>query len=169
MILLLLRLPVSLVVWFLLRPVYGPGWAMGGIAVTAAATAAGLAFPTPPPSCRAGVGGFSRPRRPARCCTSCSGGSHPANSGESSRTASLGAGLGGFAGIALLAAIGEYQDSVAAVSRGLEVFVILALQSAPALVLAYVAAALVYSLLPPASVNWMRRGSPLSQSARTNG
>lgn len=170
MVLLLLhRLPVGLAIWFLLRPVYGPGWAMGGIAVTAAATAAGLAF--------SDSAGFLQSRGWGIFQAAAAGSllhllfrrSHPANSGESSRRARVGAGLGGFAGIALLAAIGGFQDSGAAVSRGLEVFVTLALQSAPALVLAYVAAALVYSLLPPASVNWMRRGSPLSQSARGMG
>ena len=45
MVLLLLhRLPVGLTIWFLLRPVHGPGLAMGALAVTAAATAAGLAL-----------------------------------------------------------------------------------------------------------------------------
>ena len=169
MVLLLHRLPVGLTIWFLLRPVHGPGLALGALAVTAAATAAGLAL--------ADAAGFLQSRGWGIFQAAAAGSllhllfrrSHPANLGESSRNARLGAGLGGFAGIALLAAIGGYHDFGAAVSRGLEVFVTLALQSAPALVLAYAAAALVYSLLPPASVNWMRRGSPLSQSARGMG
>ena len=169
MVLLLHRLPVGLTIWFLLRPVHGPGLALGALAVTAAATAAGLAL--------ADAAGFLQSRGWGIFQAAAAGSllhllfrrSHPASLGVSSRRARVGAGLGGFAGIALLAAIGGYQDSGAAVSRGVEVFVTLALQSAPALVLAYVAAALVYSLLPPASVNWMRRGSPLSQSARGMG
>ena len=169
LLLLLHRLPVGLTIWFLLRPVYGPGWALGAVAVTAAATAAGLAFGDAAAFLQTPGWGIFQAAAAGSLLHLLFRGSHPANRGESSRTARLGAGLGGFAGIALLAAVGGYQDFGAGVSRGLEVFVALALQSAPALVLAYVAAALMYSLLPPASVNWMRRGSPLSQSARGMG
>ena len=169
MALLLHRLPVGLTIWFLLRPVYGPGWALGAVAVTAAATAAGLAFGAAAAFLQTPGWGIFQAAAAGSLLHLLFRRSHPANRGESSRTARLGAGLGGFAGIALLAAVGGYHGSGAAVARGLEVFVALALQSAPALVLAYVAAALMYSLLPPASVNWMRRGSPLSQSARGMG
>ena len=163
------RLPVGLAIWFLLRPRYGMGWALGALAITASAAAGGLAFGDAAALLQNRGWGIFQAAAAGSLLYLLFRRSHPANRGESSRKARLGAGLGGLAGIALLALIGGYHDFDAAVSRGLEVFVTLGLQSAPALVLAYVAAALVYALLPPASVNWMRRGSPLSQSARGMG
>ena len=163
-------LPLGLTVWLLLRPVYGMGRALGGLAVTAAATAAGLSFGEAARPLQSPGWGIFQAAAAGSLLNLLFRGAQPAHLlGGSSRHVRLGAGLGGFAGIALLAALSGYRGFDGAVSRGLDVFVSLALQSAPALVLAYVAAALVYSLLPPASVNWMRRGSPLSQSARGMG
>ena len=61
----------------------------------------------------------------------------------------------------------DHLDEVAAESG--RVFLRLAWESAPALLLAYVAAGLVYGLMPKASLLWMGRGSGLSQALRGMG
>ena len=103
-------LPVGLTVWLLLRPLYGIGWALGGSAVTAAAVAAGLSFGEASRLLQSPGWGIFQAAAAGSLLYLLFRRSQPANLlGESSTHARLGAGLGGFAGVALLAASSGYR------------------------------------------------------------
>ncbi len=75
-------------------------------------------------------------------------------------------GLGALAGIALLVLLHVTRSGAAeldVVSGVWHTFMGLALESAPALLVAYVAAGLVYAFVSPAHVSWLSRGSRLRQ------
>ncbi len=74
------------------------------------------------------------------------------------------AGLGGLAGLALL--VGSLPTDEPEFASRIRVFVDLAVDSAPALLLAYAAAGAVQAYLPAAGVRWMARGSRLSRACR---
>lgn len=91
--------------------------------------------------------------------------------GTESARSRLAAGAGALAGLALLVAlqtlVTEHHASAAHEGHGLaQVFLSLAAQSAPALLLAYLAAGLIERFLPAASVAWLGRGRPLEQALR---
>ena len=75
-------------------------------------------------------------------------------------------GLGALAGLALVWAVTAGAGAPGALAGMGGVFYALALESAPALLIAYVGAGLVYALLPQGTVDWMGRGSRLSQAGR---
>ena len=172
---LLHRLPVGLTVWFLLRPVYGMWPALGALSLIAATTAAGFGFGE-------GVSDVLQSQARGVFQAVVAGSllhvvihrSYPlasragAEDGHGAANA-VHAGIGGAAGLGLLWLINSSHAPGPMIAEGVEVFATLAVQSAPALLLAYVAAGLVYAFLPQASVAWMGRGSSLSQSVRGMG
>lgn len=78
-------------------------------------------------------------------------------------------GLGALLGIGLLWMISSEHGGVHAHQAGASMghaFMEIALESAPALLLAYLGASLMFAFLRPAAISWLGRGSALSQSAR---
>jgi len=164
------RLPVGLMVWFLIRPVYGLRLALATLALIGVSTVLGFALG------EAAVGGLANDSRgffqalvAGTLLHVVVHRSYPVDEKSSTpqarrRHAGLGA-IGGLVFIAFMAT--DHLDEVVAESG--RVFLRLAWESAPALLLAYVAAGLVYGLMPKASLLWMGRGSGLSQALRGMG
>lgn len=162
------RLPVGLTVWFLLRPLYGRRAATAALGLMAVATMAGF-----------GSGGAVLTALESRgwgLFQALVAGtllhvvlhrSYPVTAGSvPASTRRWQSGLGAVVGLLLLAATTTGRDLGATVNEGAQVFYVLARESAPALLLAYVAAGLVYGLLPRGTVQWMSRGTSLSQALR---
>ena len=170
------RLPVGLTIWFLLRPVYGLIPALAALVIMTWATIAGFVFGESVAGAmesqtwgifQAVVAGsllhVVLHRSYPLVYPESVGQTSKRNDTQSGRS-HKGAGLGGLVGLALLALLNH--DLAPEISQGMEAFIALALQSAPALLFAYVAAGVVYVVLPQTSVNWMRRGWAFSQSVR---
>lgn len=159
------RLPEGLMVWFLVRPLYGLPKALATLGLIAVSTVAGFSLSEVVASSiehqgrglfQALVGGSLLHVVMHR--------SYPISSGAAGRPGRLQAGLGALGGLVLLWFI--THDAEAGLTQAGSVFYTLALESAPALLLAYVSAGLIYGLLPRASVAWMSKGPPLSQALR---
>jgi len=85
-------------------------------------------------------------------------------SGKADRAISA---LGGLAGVAILLWLPGHEDPSEGVAVGpLNTFITLALTSAPALLFAYLAVGLTHVLLPAHWVQYLKKGSILSQSLR---
>ncbi len=161
------RLPVGLMVWFLIRPVYGLPLALGTLALIGVSTVLGAALG------EAAVGGMASEGRGLFQALVAGSllhvvlhRSYPiAERGATPQAARRYAGWGALGGLALTAflATDHLDEAVADAGR---VFLHLAWESAPALLLAYVVAGLVYGFMPRASLKWMGRGSSLSQAMR---
>ncbi len=163
------RVPVGLAIWWLLRPRFGAGIAVGAIAGLMTATmvgwGAGAGFTAGTENgllhlFEAFVGGtlihVIFHGRPA------------ATNLSDDRLALTFEGMGGLLGILLVGGLAWSGIEVgpnAAIDFGGR-FLGLALESAPALVLAYVAAGLLSAFLPTGSIRWMGRGGHLSSAAR---
>lgn len=92
-------------------------------------------------------------------------------SGPESPQGNLAAGAGALAGVLLLVAlhtlVAQHHTTASPEGHGVaQVFLLLAAQSAPALLLAYLGAGLIERFLPAASIAWMGRGRPLQQALR---
>ncbi len=159
---LLHRLPEGLTIWWLLRPTYGRVIAGLALGLVAAATILGMsAGPSTVPdgvalglieSLVAGSLLHVVMHRP-----------HPLVHLAHGARGRLASGLGGLAGAAVVIALLGHDPHGAAAAQG---FLHFLLDSAPALLLAYLAAGLVQAMLPAASTAWMQRGGPLSQALR---
>ncbi|MCC7264621.1 MAG: permease [Candidatus Latescibacteria bacterium] len=158
------RLPEGLMIWFLVRPLYGLPKALATLAMVAVSTLTGFWLSAAVAAAiehqgrglfQALVGGSLLHVVMHR--------SYPI-SPDDTGPRRLQAGLGALGGLGLLWAITHDGDS--GLAQAGSVFYTLALESAPALLLAYVGAGLVFGFLPRASVAWMSRGSSLSQALR---
>ncbi len=159
---LLHRLPEGLTIWWLLRPTYGRAIAGLALGLVAAATVLGMwAGPATVPdgaalglieSLVAGSLLHVVLHRP-----------HPLVHLAQGHRGRLASGLGGLLGVAVVMALLGHDPHGVAAAQAFGHFL---LESAPALLLAYVAAGLVQAMLPAASTAWMRRGGALSQAAR---
>ncbi|MBI2502076.1 MAG: permease [Candidatus Latescibacteria bacterium] len=158
------RLPEGLMVWFLVRPLYGLPRALATLGLIGVSTLAGFSLSE---QVAAGIEHQGRGLFQALV-----GGSllhvimhrsYPI-SPDDTAPRRLQAGLGALGGLALLWII--TSETEAGLAQAGSVFYTLAIESAPALLLAYLSAALIYGLLPRASVAWMRKGPPLSQALR---
>lgn len=158
------RLPVGLTVWFLLRPLYGVRLASAALALIAVATSAGFVAGAPVlAAIESRAWGLFQAVVAGTLLHVVLHRSYPlAASGAVHGRRS--AALGTIVGIGLLWSMSH--EHAPAIARGAEAFYALALESAPALLLAYVGAGLVWSLMPRGTVAWMRRGSPVSQAMR---
>ena len=162
------RLPVGLTIWFLLRPVYGRRTATAVLVLIAAATTAGfLSGGAVLALLESRVWGLFQALVAGSLLHVVLHRSYPVTAGSAPASARRWhSGLGALAGLLLLATTMSGHDLGPAVSDGAHVFYMLARESAPALLLAYIAAGLVYGLLPHGTVEWMGRGSNLSQALR---
>jgi uncharacterized membrane protein YraQ (UPF0718 family) len=164
------RLPVGLMVWFLIRPVYGLRLALATLALIGVATVLGFSLG------EAAMGGMANDGRglfqalvAGTLLHVVVHRSYPVDEKYSTLAARRRhAGMGAIGGLALIVFMAtDHLDGVIVESG--RVFLRLAWESAPALLLAYVAAGLVYGLMPKASLAWMGRGGNLSQALRGMG
>ena len=164
----LYRLPVGLALWFLLRPLYGLAPALAALGAMAAATTGAFLGFLPGAAAPGGPGwGLFQGLTAGALLHVVLRGRYPVASGaEGAAARRWPSGLGALAALTLLAVATAAQGAPAGLAGMAGVFYTLALESAPALLIAYVGAGLVYALLPQGTVDWMGRGSRLSQAAR---
>ncbi len=159
---LLHRLPEGLTIWWLLRPTYGRRIAGLALALVAAATILGMwAGPSTVPD-GAAIGLIESlvagsllhvvMHRP-----------HPLIHVAQGYRGRFASGVGGLAGLAVVAALLGHDPHGEMAAQG---FLHFLLESAPALLLAYLFAGVVQAMLPAASAAWMRRGGAFSQAVR---
>ena len=162
------RVPVGLAVWFLVRPLYGLAPALAAVGGLAAATAGGFL------GLGAGETSISGSRAWGLFHALTAGAllhlvlhrTWPVAAAAEGAARRWQPGLGAVAGLVLVGAITAGREAPGALAGMGGVFYTLAVESAPALLIAYVGAGLVYALLPQGTVDWMGRGSRLSQAAR---
>ncbi|MGW8180707.1 MAG: permease, partial [bacterium] len=168
------RIPVGLTIWWLLRPAFGVHLAATVLGLVGLSTVAGFALGsvlTTELSSRgfacfqALVAGsllhviFHQPHLDHSEC----------GCGSTSSSNQRFEGAGALLGIGLMAALlsgGAHLHEESMVVRDLDTFLTLALEIAPVLLVAYVAAGMLSSFMPQSSVSWMHRGSSWLQSAR---
>ncbi len=164
------RLPVGLALWFLLRPLYGLAPALAALGAMAAATTGAFLGFLPGAAAPGGPGwGLFQALTAGALLHVVLRRRYPLATGveaTASRPWPWPSGLGALAALVLLAVATADQEASGAMAEMAGVFYTLALESAPALLIAYVGAGLVYALLPQGTVDWMGRGSRLSQAAR---
>ena len=163
------RLPVGLAIWWLVRPAHGLVAAAGALAGMVALTVGGFV------ASGELAGGLSG--RGVELYQAFVGGTlihvvahrmhHHIHSGERPRHRAA-EGLGAMAAIGLLVIL---ESGYAAGGTGpgdsfSHRFVAIALESAPALLIAYAAAGLLTAYLPAASIQWMSRGGSLSSALK---
>ncbi len=165
------RLPVGLAIWWLLRPRFGRTAGLAAIAVVVASTAGGYFAGDEATAALSGQAGSLFQAFVAGTLLHVVFHKAPSykEMGAAGRTPMRWAeGLGAVAALALLTALlwpGAGSADVA-VTAFTSRFMGLALESAPALVLAYFAAGLMTEFMPASSVRWMSRGGSLSSAAR---
>ena len=174
------RLPVGLTIWWLLRPGFGTRTAAAVLGLIAISTLTGFVFG---PLLIGGLSSqgiawfqafvagsllhvvFHQPHLGSKQCGCDEVTSH--SGWHEGAGALLGIGL-----LTVLLAEGALHHSHGGssatdiVHSGLHVFGILALESAPALLLAYLMAGALHAFMPPSTISWLRRGSSLSQAFR---
>lgn len=160
------RFPAGLAVWWLLRPTAGARVASAVIGLVILSTIAGyLAGPTAlqhvSPVALAWFEAFV-------------GGAllhvvvHRPHDHEPRERRSIAEGIGAIAGVALVVLLVAQAGRPGADHAGSigGTFLSLAMESAPALLLAYLAAGFLSVLVPSSSVAWLRRGGPFRQALR---
>lgn len=163
------RVPVGLAVWWLVRDIYGDRFAVLAVLGVVGLTLAGFAGGTPLTEL---VGG-----RGVELYTAFVSGTlvhvafHQIGHHGSSTPGRLDTGLegvGAVVALALLLSLGALEGEEAAASAVAMVdrFLVLAAESAPALLVAYLFAGILQAFLPVASIRWMSRGGALGSSMR---
>lgn len=161
------RLPVGLTVWLLLRPVYGTKAAWSVLGVMGMLTAAGFYSSAAMAHVVGSQGwGVFQALVAGSLLHVLVHRAYPVDARGGGRVQSA---VGGLGGLALLWAISIDHGVEPALAQAAAVFTALAYESAPALLLAYVAAGLVYGLMPRASVAWLGKGSRWGQALRGMG
>ena len=164
------RLPVGLMVWFLIRPVYGLRLALATLLLIGVATVSGFFMG------EFAVGSLTNDSRglfqalvAGTLLHVVVHRSYPIEEeGASTAARRRQAGVGAVGGLVLTAfMVSDHLDP--AIVDSARAFMRLAWESAPALLLAYLAAGLVYGFMPKGSLTWMSRGGHLSQSLRGMG
>lgn len=173
------RLPVGITIWWLIEPRYGKWTAFAVLGVMSIGTVGGytMAFDIAPFASGEGmlllkalVAGailhvvIHRPR-------SVKG---PQPEGKAGFLFKWAEGIGNLAGLAILSAIlffhtetpGSHNHGAVMDAEMLSIFWGMALESAPALLLAYICGGLMSEFLPATSIRWMKRGKGLSRSAK---
>ncbi|MEE3234197.1 MAG: permease [Candidatus Latescibacterota bacterium] len=161
------RLPVGLMVWFLLRPVYGLNVAWITLLVIGISTILGFTLG------EASIGALASDSRgifqalvAGTLLHVVIHRSYPVAQNETTgKMQRWDAGMGALLGILFLYVI--LEDHIPSnLAECMNVFLRLAWESAPALLLAYIAAGLLYSFFPKTSLNWLSRGNDFSQAVR---
>lgn len=168
------RLPVGLTIWWLLRPAFGVRMAAAALGSVGFATVIGFALGSfliedftsqGIAYFQALVAGsllhvvFHQPHLDHSSC----------GCGSSTVAHRWFEGLGALLGLILMTLLvsgGSPLHSDSIVARSFSTFTALALEIAPVLLLAYIAAGMLNAFLPHSSVSWMHRGSKWVQSAR---
>mgnify|MGYP001206964793 CR=1 FL=1 len=161
------RLPVGLMVWFLLRPVYGLNVAWSTLFIIGISTILGFTLG------EASIGGL--PSESRGIFQALVAGTllhvvihrpYPVARNETrEKVQPLDAGVGAVLGILFLyITLADHIPSK--VAECMDVFVRLAWESAPALLIAYIAAGMLYSFFPQTSLKWLSRGHNFSQAVR---
>lgn len=169
---LLHRLPEGLTIWLLLRPAYGARVAVAALAAVALATAAGMTLPLSADLLEGRALAFIQALVGGSLLHVVVHRAHPSAHETLYGFRRFSSGVGGLLGALLLAAVltdGDHHGGAVVHDHASffdGTFWQLARDSAPALLLAYVAAGLVQVLLPSASLAWMSRGGPLRQAAQ---
>ncbi len=180
------RLPVGLLLWWVFAPHGGPRVATASLAFIGAATVAGFAVGQPLSTAVAQEGvsylmafvagallhvvihEVAPPASASACASSCGDGcAEEAEEAESSARAPQASALGAVAGVATLwLTLGADSHAHDAAGGAMHTFRELALESAPALLIAYVGAGLLRAFLSPASVGWLSRGGSFARATR---
>ena len=157
------RIPVGLSVWWLLKRL-GTGWSLVGLVFIAGSTALGYGLSTElfEHSGGVGIGIFQSLVAGALLHVVV----HEQQGGRGNHV--VFEGIGGLAAIGLLALLHSEllptsRMGEASMARTLT---LLAVESAPALLIAYASAGLIGVFLPSAGVAWMGRGGPITQAVR---
>ncbi|HIA04757.1 MAG TPA: hypothetical protein EYN66_23165, partial [Myxococcales bacterium] len=164
------RLPVGLMVWWLLRKPYGRATAITVLAVVGLGTVGGYL----------GLGSLfeSTDHSGVAFFQALVAGSllhvvvHRVHSEDSmSKGWRVASGVGGLFGVFLVGLLSIWEplaglDSHGGHSDSIHTFLRLAAESAPALLFAYAAAGLVHVFLPHSSIQWMKQGTTASQAMR---
>ncbi len=162
------RLPLGVGLWWLVRPVLGPLW--GAVLLLAVALAGAMGF-----GWGEAVLGPDVVRGTALFQALVAGALLPAlfrgraDSAVRERSQRLAAGLGAIAAMALLALVSHAHPVLGAQPGELgagTTFLHLALETAPALLVAYVLSGLFQAFVGDASLGWLKRGSSFSQALR---
>lgn len=163
------RLPIGVTVWWLLRSSVGERFALGALAVMAGSTVAGFALGD-------GVAGQLGSQWLALFQAAVAGSllhvvlhrPAPLQVPPGTPAGRLWGGVGAIAGILAVTLFADtHLPAVQPDSYTFGVtFTTLALESAPALLLAFALAGVVQVILPHASLRWMARGRPTSQTMR---
>lgn len=167
------RIPVGLVVWWLLRPAAGRGVATGALLGIAAVTVIGyfVGLPLVERLEAPGIAAFQV--FVAGTLLHVVLHRSPVSSSDSAGSKALD-GIGGLAGIALLVVLfghhatghGGHAHGGAEHASIFPTFVALALESAAPLLLAYLGAGLLGEFMPASSMGWLGRGGSLAQALR---
>ena len=158
------RLPVGLTVWFLLRPLYGLRRASAALLLIAVATSAGFVAGVPVlTAIESRAWGLFQAVVAGTLLHVVLHRSYPLTA-TSPVPGRRSAAVGAMVGIGLLWSMTD--DHAMAIAEGAEAFYALSREAAPALLLAYIGAGLVWALMPRGTVAWMRRGSRVSQAMR---
>lgn len=168
------RLPVGLTIWWLLKPAFGSWMAASVLGLVGLATVSGFALGSILTTELSGRGiayfqalvagsllhvVFHQPHLDDTAC-----GCAPPTS-----LSRWFEGIGALLGIVLMTILisgGSPIDPDSVIARGFSTFLILALEIAPVLLLAYLAAGMLNAFLPQSSIGWMHRGSGWVQAAR---
>jgi len=160
------RLSEGVAVWWLVRPSGGRAAASLALGFVAAATVSGFVFANATPHVGEGIPSALFQAFVAGLLLHVVG--HAADprvgTGKNGRIA---AGLGGLIGLVFLTGLvlsgSAEHDAVATSLHALAAF---ALESAPALLFAYVLAGLIHAMLPMTSTMWLRRGGALARAGK---
>ena len=164
------RLPVAVTIWWLLRPSAGVVAAASTLAALFVATICGYAF--------SGVVEAALDSGWVSLFQALVAGSlihvvvhrpHPVSPPSSKEGGRIYAGLGAVVGLLLVAVLADTHMPLQrspGESNFVETFVMLSLESAPALLLAFALAGLVQVYLPQWSFRWMHTGKPWSEAMR---
>jgi uncharacterized membrane protein YraQ (UPF0718 family) len=163
------RVPVGLAVWWLVRDVYGDALGLTAVLSVAVLTVVGFAGGGTLAELAGGQG--------VELYTAFVSGTlvhvafHQIGHHGESRAGRLDAGLEGMGAVvalALLLSLGglEGEEAGASAVAMVDRFLVLAAESAPALLLAYVFAGILQAFLPVASIRWMSRGGAFGSSLR---
>lgn len=167
------RIPVGLAVWWLVRDVYGEGSALAAVLSVVVLTLLGYAGGAPLTGFVGGEG--------VELYTAFVSGTlvhvafHQIGHHGKSSPGRLGSGLegtGAIVALGLFVVLGSLESAgghAASAVAMMDRFLVLAAESAPALLLAYAMAGLLQAFLPAASIEWMSRGGSLGSAARGMG
>ncbi len=156
------RLPVGLLVWWALRPAFGVLYAGAALAAIAASTAVGYAGMGDSLPLHGVAGGMMAALVAGGVLHVILHQTGPEGFSERTHNCPHWAGTGALLAVGALFLMGHDHEGPGA----LEAFRHLFLESAPALLLGFLAAGLVHAMLPEAGIAWLRSGGRFRQAMK---